>query len=158
MTQSFRLLTELYSFLYLNLIMFPTLHQIIKFPSPYGVIFILIITNKHSINLYHHEFPSPYGVIFILIIKEHGYDSPNDFCVSVSLRSYIHSYVLFTIVHLMGVTAEVSVSLRSYIHSYAYQRSNREGIYLPISFRLLTELYSFLYEEKARKRRAGGDI
>ena len=42
--ECFRLLTELYSFLYY---VFIKLHngQVFEFPSPYGVIFILILSN-----------------------------------------------------------------------------------------------------------------
>ena len=36
------------------------------FPSPYGVIFILIMIVKTT-EMLELEFPSPYGVIFILI-------------------------------------------------------------------------------------------
>ena len=41
-----------------------------KFPSPYGVSFILIKSEStYSFND-KFEFPSPYGVLFILIRKE----------------------------------------------------------------------------------------
>ena len=39
-----------------------------KFPSPYGVSFILILANSDFISD-KYEFPSPYGVSFILIFK-----------------------------------------------------------------------------------------
>ena len=63
--------------------------------------------------------------------------------VSVSLRSYIHSYLKFNI--LLGMMKSlqiVSVSLRSYIHSYDYKYEYIENPYL--SFRLLMEYHSFL--------------
>ena len=45
----------------------------VKFPSPYGVSFILIVDGFqiYAPNLY--EFPSPYGVSFILTWKEKYY-------------------------------------------------------------------------------------
>ena len=41
-----------------------------KFPSPYGVLFILIRLAKklRDLHLLMRKFPSPYGVLFILII------------------------------------------------------------------------------------------
>ena len=66
-SQSFRLLSELYSFLFkrnLNGQYPPNL----KFPSPIGVIFFLIkIDGKRVIIENIEEFPSPIGVIFFLI-------------------------------------------------------------------------------------------
>ena len=42
----------------------------LKFPSPYGVSFILIELGKEVYyNFNYGEFPSPYGVSFILIEK-----------------------------------------------------------------------------------------
>ena len=61
--------------------------------------------------------------------------------VSVSLRSYIHSYLLVTLSGF-NLSGAVSVSLRSYIHSYLYFSIFIRNFI--ISFRLLTELYSFL--------------
>ena len=63
------------------------------------------------------KFPSPYGVIFILIFNV--------------LNTYIKTL------------NKVSVSLRSYIHSYI-ERLLKFTKYGIKSFRLLTELYSFL--------------
>ena len=63
-----------------------------EFPSPYGVIFILI-KSGYSAGSFDAEFPSPYGVIFILIFKLNNVsNTPSNNKVSVSLRSYIHSY------------------------------------------------------------------
>ena len=66
----FRLLTELYSFLLLNSrnIQRKQKHPL-KFPSPYGVIFILTISYYFDEELNMFVFPSPYGVIFILTMK-----------------------------------------------------------------------------------------
>ena len=86
----FRLLTELYSFLLtcrsfiewrlykVSVSLWSIIHSYFhifrygnyeksRFPSPYGVIFILI-RGRHElpVNNYVFEFPSPYGVIFIL--------------------------------------------------------------------------------------------
>ena len=71
-------------------------------------------------SLYEHwKFPSPYGVSFILILKSKVilmiYVS---IIVSVSLRSIIHSYAFKTILLLFIKFSIVSVSLRSIIHSY----------------------------------------
>ena len=65
--QRFRLLTEYYSFLYWNkkqtLLNFRE-----EFPSPCGVLFILIRIRKRVSELERKlEFPSPCGVSFILI-------------------------------------------------------------------------------------------
>ena len=91
---SFRLLTELYSFLlFILMILYKVIHFL--FPSPYGVIFILtnfsrivkkrarricfrLLTELYSFLQYGKDFvgamvlarfPSPYGVIFILTCK-----------------------------------------------------------------------------------------
>ena len=63
----------------------------LKFPSPYGVSFILIFGLLNDIMNRLNEFPSPYEVSFILIQlnKIYGKDAS---IVSVSLRSIIHSY------------------------------------------------------------------
>ena len=64
---SFRLLTEYHSFLFRYEIDKKSI--LWKFPSPYGVSFILI----KKINVWYYniiqgdQFPSPYGVSFILI-------------------------------------------------------------------------------------------
>ena len=89
-----------------------------KFPSPYGVSFILIyvLNNCNSYkdievsvslwsiihsyfksdgkqcNLFIKWFPSPYGVSFILIYVLNNCNSYKDIEVSVSLWSIIHSY------------------------------------------------------------------
>ena len=66
-------------------------------------------------------FPSPYGVIFILIIPKIGLSLEEliIFKVSVSLWSYIHSYLVAAIFITLSLNL-VSVSLWSYIHSYKY--------------------------------------
>ena len=63
--------------------------------------------------------------------------------VSVSLWSYIHSYVYQEDVIEEIYDILVSVSLWSYIHSYAYN-SNVLEKHIDWCFRLLMELYSFL--------------
>ena len=90
---SFRLLTELYSFL-------QELKGIYKghfqaFPSPYGVLFILIfIVDRYKSGTLSKGFPSPYGVLFILI----------SLCCIVC-KSSIHSFpspygVLFILIRI----------------------------------------------------------
>ena len=65
---SFRLLAEYHSFLLKGEIKGIETEKLCKFPSPYGVSFILILwcrsTDKNCIG---RQFPSPYGVSFILI-------------------------------------------------------------------------------------------
>ena len=65
-----------------------------EFPSPYGVLFILIgnyfRTYKEAEEVL--KFPSPYGVLFILISDYETLRKRLDNLVSVSLRSIIHSY------------------------------------------------------------------
>ena len=57
-----------------------------KFPSPYGVSFILILTHLCSIQLiFSRQFPSPYGVSFILIV-----------CISYTKRWRRQSFRLLT--------------------------------------------------------------
>ena len=69
--------------------------QLIEFPSPYGVSFILIHNSILLLLSLLVLFPSPYGVSFILI-----YYRLSQSCnlwrlwVSVSLRSIIHSYIM----------------------------------------------------------------
>ena len=46
-----------------------------KFPSPYGVSFILIKVNQFYSNVDCPRFPSPYGVSFILIKINNKYQS-----------------------------------------------------------------------------------
>ena len=118
------------------------LYYIPKFPSPYGVSFILILiitllvagycygfrllTEYHSfLSVYYDrviiiyrflKFPSPYGVSFILIFDIPASMQRCFHIVSVSLRSIIHSYLNpFSYVYTVGA-----------------------------SFRLLTEYHSFL--------------
>ena len=91
--ESFRLLTEYHSFLFNQSLKNWTFKNFsIKFPSPYGVSFILIrlIIFLKCLVL---QFPSPYGVSFILIKLQGRIISVADKGVSVSLRSIIHSYL-----------------------------------------------------------------
>ena len=64
---------ELYSFLSYALMEFNDMQKTAKFPSPYGVIFILIFETLHCIHNLNLQFPSPYGVIFILILVTHQF-------------------------------------------------------------------------------------
>ena len=64
----FRLLTELYSFL--SILRHDYNNGFVSmFPSPYGVIFILILSPTIICLFVYSQFPSPYGVIFILMIN-----------------------------------------------------------------------------------------
>ena len=62
-----------------------------EFPSPYGVLFILILKPYTIIGEYGTVFPSPYGVLFILMLKL-IIAKLYILQVSVSLWSIIHSY------------------------------------------------------------------
>ena len=65
--RGFRLLTELYSFLH-AIADTVVAYNVFKFPSPYGVSFILMIIRWKFVYLQEKEFPSPYRVSFILIL------------------------------------------------------------------------------------------
>ena len=89
---SFRLLTELYSFLQVKN------EKIIKcIKSCVSVSLRSIIHSYKLAEIFSkeldaaYEFPSPYGVIFILTKDNHRVIA-KQLRVSVSLRSYIHSY------------------------------------------------------------------
>ena len=64
--------------------------------------------------------------------------------VSVSYRSYILSYIPSIYILLIRLISFVSVSYRSYILSYLAEKWRDEQLKV-LSFRLLSELYSFLY-------------
>ena len=92
-----------------------------KFPSPYGVSFILIMNfreiKKFLINNSFRLLTEYHSFLYenmIYSIENNGY------IVSVSLRSIIHSYKLKALENLRYNFIEVSVSLRSIIHSYYY--------------------------------------
>ena len=115
--QCFRLLTEYYSFLSLkeNVLKITA----IKFPSPYGVLFILICSMSEQ-----------YTILFFI----------NGF------RLLTEYYSFFYEVYTYGIkcyTSQVSVSLRSIIQSYQWF-SFTVNLIAENSFRLLTEYYSFL--------------
>ena len=114
---SFRLLTELYSFLLVRED-FVECIDCGKFPSPYGVIFILTKCNNQLM---------PMIIIsFCLLTEYHSFLSFRsetqikevESSVSVSLRSYIHSYPKIWLYGISTGYIKVSVSLRIYIHSY----------------------------------------
>ena len=90
------------------------------------------------------KFPSPYGVSFILILAI-AMDELNaiTYQVSVSLRSIVHSYSYIKL-SLDNSFNSVSVSLRSIVHSYLPD-SLSPIIQTFKCFRLLTEYRSFLY-------------
>ena len=89
------------------------------------------------------EFPSPYGVIFILIQRRRIL-SLRLYLVCFRLLTELYSFLFDSSFDLrIRSFTFVSVSLRSYIHSYSFA-----AIIYPLyysSFRLLTELYSFLF-------------
>ena len=166
-----------------------------NFPSPYGVSFILIFIayDKNSIIFYLY-FPSPYGVSFILMVATFGgidegiqeyfrllteyhsfllytrkiNNSCNSRNISVSLRSIIHSYLIWNFILSPPFPLRISVSLRSIIHSYfnackleysscfisvslrsiihSYLRMVRMFDSTILNFRLLTEYHSFLWK------------
>ena len=92
-------------------------------------------------NKFIYKFPSPYGVSFILIQKKQDFLGNFQKDVSVSLRSIIHSYTCYLATTLLSQI--VSVSLRSIIHSYDLTRKS-VILTTKICFRLLTEYHSFL--------------
>ena len=96
---SFRLLTEYHSFLYIAQV-FLKKKAILRFPSPYGVSFILMHNVLEALLLSLQEFPSPYGVSFILILNRVMCENLIEKFVSVSLRSIIHSYKIFIDIYM----------------------------------------------------------
>ena len=89
-------------------------------------------------------FPSPYGVLFILIRIRGivlGYDGSN--IVSVSLRSIIHSYntVRNSLKKLLNM--RVSVSLRSIIHSYDILEKSKHKLKDRVSVSLRSIIHSY---------------
>ena len=70
LTTGFRLLTEYHSFLLEGLAEVISSNSF-RFPSPYGVSFILIIGDSELVIKYWSKFPSPYGVSFILIRRHY---------------------------------------------------------------------------------------
>ena len=94
------------------------------------------------------KFPSPYGVSFILILKKNRSDEDVKFKkISVSLRSIIHSYGILG--EIKGVELEISVSLRSIIHSYLGERiRNWKKKLMKISVSLRSIIHSYLFGRK----------
>ena len=92
--------------------------MMLKFPSPYGVSFILIIYSFNILNnLENLQFPSPYGVSFILISS---------------------IYILNKKVVKFPSPYGVSFILMNAAPRYQDKRE------IKFSFRLLTEYHSFL--------------
>ena len=116
-SKSFRLLTELYSFLSIYNRKNNNGYTVM-FLSPYGVIFILTETGR-SIRMTNLKFPSPYRESFILIYN-------------TRMVNHIRCY------------SSVSVSLWSIIHSYLRITLCTLNLLFSSDFRLFTELYSFL--------------
>ena len=65
----------------------------IKFPSPYGVSFILIYYDIVSACEKENMFPSPYGVSFILIYEMDGYYYTDTPMFSFRLLTEYHSFL-----------------------------------------------------------------
>ena len=87
-----------------------------EFPSPYGVSFILTL-NQHICTVkYGHMFPSPYGVIFILTLNKDLAQFQNEFPSPYGVI-FILTYLFEKALNKLS-KGRVSVSLRSYIHSY----------------------------------------
>ena len=91
-----------------------------KFPSPYGVSFILIVNAELYVSMVYFKFPSPYGVSFILINIE-SYSDEYQKTISFRLLMELYSF-------LQGVSSSIMFLILAY-------------------FRLLTELYSFLWTD-----------
>ena len=90
---NFRLLTEYHSFLCFKLIYLKLSFIIYISVSLRSIIHSYLNTNKDMTLDEYSKFPSPYGVSFILIYIGYGYvDEKNTTLISVSLRSIIHSY------------------------------------------------------------------
>ena len=66
---------------------------------------------------FKEKFPSPYGVSFILMLYLRSIIRTS-MIVSVSLRSIVHSYTTQTQGYANYNITQVSVSLRSIVHSY----------------------------------------
>ena len=100
----FRLLMEYHSFLLIR-ITYYCIHMYVRFPSPYGVIFIL----TKLISLFSNE-------------------DENDFRLLMEYHSFLfdESQKLFEL-----WTLKVSVSLRSYIHSYSNNTATTETVAQP---------------------------
>ena len=93
MIYSFRLLTEYHSFLSKGGFKMKNLEKKLKFPSPYGVSFILIFIIFYVLIKINIMFPSPYGVSFILIIQLFSF-SKFIHLSSFRLLTEYHSFLL----------------------------------------------------------------
>ena len=150
--KSFRLLTEYHSFLYWGCKKYYN-RRTSKFPSPYGVSFILMDILVKNIHSYLNKgFPSPYGVSFILIDRMRKANETNYQFVSVSLRSIIHSYIMViytdnAIYKVFPSPYGVSFILMSDNIAMFFEETN--------GFRLLTEYHSFLYRKSYNMVKVG---
>ena len=110
---------EYHSFLFKVCDLYKRLYE--EFPSPYGVLFILMENSDVVlVGISREKFPSPYGVSFILISLNLKNDWEVDI-MSFRLLTELYSFLL-KLVKLGGKNGNVC-------------------------FRLLTELYSFLLDE-----------
>ena len=139
--ESFRLLTEYHSFLFIIDEGEHLKANVIEFPSPYGVSFILILKHRIVWEQHHKKFPSPCGVSFILIKGFMKFDDLWDY--RFRLLAEYHSFLCIRILLYEKGTIRVSVSLRSIIHSYKIEYEDITTSKI-LSFRLLTEYHSFL--------------
>ena len=133
------------------------------FPSPYGVLFILIAVSKFGNDTNGKVFPSPYGVSFILIgnvrtREEIAKVFPSPYGVSFILINMLKGLVkvglgfrLLTEYHsflwqwkaYLGSGLVVSVSLRSIIHSYLSSIGVMELSRLRVSVSLRSIIHSY---------------
>ena len=113
----------------------------IKFPSPYGVSFILMFRYNYFIIL-RGSFPSPYGVSFILMYDILDYQKEIEDFVSVSLRSIVHSYNS-SLSFPLSFSTSVSVSLRSIVHSYFIDHILDYGEMIDVSVSLRSIVHSY---------------
>ena len=112
-----------------------------KFPSPYGVSFILMIFRNHSRNNRRwRKFPSPYGVSFILI----GNVRTREEIAKVFPSPYGVSFILINMLKGL-VKVGLGFRLLTEYHSFLFIKYWSNGTIKVKSFRLLTEYHSFLF-------------
>ena len=92
-----------------------------------------------------NKFPSPYGVSFILIFIL-SFHRTSMFLFCFRLLTEYHSFLFYNTCEVCEPAegAMVSVSLRSIIHSYSFIIIYYTILFL-LCFRLLTEYHSFLF-------------
>ena len=83
-----------------SLELYYSLLRVKRFPSPYGVSFILIIGHDYNdIVRDMQEFPSPYGVSFILIWLVFGVYCKVDTFTGFRLLTEYHSFLFYDVVN-----------------------------------------------------------